>query len=666
MLLQRVIQTLLLGCSVGALGAGTNSLPATADLADLSLEALMKLDVPKVYGASKLEQKTTEAPASVTIITSDEVKRYGYRTLAEILQSVPGFNVSYDRNYAFLGVRGISLGDNNSRVLLLINGHRLNNDLTDGAAIGTDFILDIDLIDRVEVIHGPGSVLYGNNAFLGVINVITRQGKQIDGAEASFDYGSFDTYKGRLSLGKQFTNGPQVLLSGTWYESAGQERLFFPEFNNPAQNNGVAQNMDADAYKSGFGSLGYGDFTLEGAFIRREKVNPTAQFTLTTFNDSRLRTIDDRGYVDLKYTHSFPAVVDVAAQVYYDRNDFQIGYPYSVLAGTNVVASGFSREQDTGEWWGSEVQLTKHFGERLVLSLGGEYRDDFLQEQTITGQATLRTNRQSYGIYFQSDFAVLTKLHFSGGVRYDQYGEFEPAFDPRLALIYNPVPGSTLKAIYGTAFRAPNFYEITTSAHPLQPEKITGYELVYEQELGGHLRSSLSGFYNQMDRLIVFDSGSFTNFDANIAGMELALEGAWPNGIRTRASYSFQDTHDNEPRWNVPDSPNHLVKLNLSVPLLKDKLFAGAEVLFVSSRRSLHTTTDLSGQPLTVQGADAGGYGIFNLTLFSQNIVKNLEFSASVYNVLDRKYADPASHFHVQDTIQQDGRSFRLKLTYHF
>ena len=130
-------------------------------------------------------QKPTEAPSSVTVITSDEIKKYGHRTLADVLQSVQGFHVSYDRNYAFLGARGVSLGDFNSRILLLVDGHRVNNNLTDGAYIDTAFILDIDLIDRVEIIRGPGSVLYGNNAFFGVINVITRQGEQLNGAEVS-------------------------------------------------------------------------------------------------------------------------------------------------------------------------------------------------------------------------------------------------------------------------------------------------------------------------------------------------------------------------------------------------------------------------------------------------------------------------------------------------
>jgi iron complex outermembrane receptor protein len=148
--------------------------------------------------------------------------------------------------------------------------------------------------------------------------------------------------------------------------------------------------------------------------------------------------------------------------------------------------------------------------------------------------------------------------------------------------------------------------------------------------------------------------------------MEVAFEGFWGNGIRGRASYSFQDTRNASVPWEMPDSPNHMFKLNVSVPIYKDKLFASAEVLFNSSRRSLHNATDINGQPVTVQGEDAASYGILNLTLFSQNLIRNLEFSATVYNVLDRRYSDPASNFHTQDTIEQDGRAFRVKLTYRF
>jgi len=270
----------------------------------------------------------------------------------------------------------------------------------------------------------------------------------------------------------------------------------------------------------------------------------------------------------------------------------------------------------------------------------------------------------------QGNFAILTNsqsLHLDAGMRYDQYGDFNPALDPRLALIYNPVKESTFKAIYGTAFRVPDFEELSDLRfQEISPERISSYELVYEQELGYHLRSSLSVFDNQMDHLIVFDSGIYTNFNANTKGVELALEGSWAGGIRGRAGYSFQYTKDDTVAWHVPDSPSQMLKCNLSLPLIKDKLFADAEFQYMSDRLSLHAGTDTSGEPITVQGENAGGYGIVNLTLLSRNLIKNVEFSASVYNLLDHHYADSASNFHTQDIIEQDGRSFRIKLTYRF
>lgn len=650
---------LVVSASISAGAADSSAKPATNDLTELSLEALMEIEVPKVVGASKFEQKTTEAPSSITVINSDEIKRHGHRTLAEVLQSVQGFHVSHDRNYAFLGTRGVSLGDFNSRILLLVDGHRVNNNLTDGALIDTAFILDVDLIDRVEIIRGPGSVLYGNNAFFGVINVITRQGRHVNGAEVSGEYATFDTLKGRATIGKAFTNGLQMLFSGTLYDSAGDARLFYEQFNTPEQNNGVAQNMDGDSFGSFFGSLSYRDFTAQGAFIRREKVNPTAQF-FSTFNDPRLRTMDERSYASLKYAHSFPEIVDVTAQVYYDRNDFEIGYPF---------APSLFKEVQSGEWWGLELQLNKRLWERHLLTLGVEYRDDFHQSDQVSDQDTgqvytdISRSRQSHGVYAQGDFALRTNLHFNAGVRYDQYGDFDPAFNPRLALIYNPVKTATLKALYGTAFRAPNFLELGDPRFQnIQPEEITSYELVYEQEIGRHLRSSLSGFYNEMDDLIVLENGSFTNFNAAARGLELALTGFWTNGCRVRVSYTLQQVEDRSAARRLPDSPEQLIKFNLSVPLLKERIFAGIEYQFTSHRHSLYTTS--TGE--TLLGADAGGFGVVNLTLFSQNLIRNLEFSASVYNLLDQHYSDPASRFHQQDTIERDGRSFRVKLTYRF
>ncbi len=673
--LSQMLKTGVVGftlASLSGLAWSANTADSLSVLKSLSLEELGEVRVYSVVAASKYAQKTTEAPASVSVVTQDEIKLYGYRTLADIVGSLSGFNVSYDRNYSYLGVRGLNLGDNNSRMLLLVDGHRVNSTLNDSAAIGTDFLLDVDLIDRVEVIRGPSAVLYGNNAFFGVINVITRKGEQVNGVEASGEYGGFDTYKLRFTAGKSFTNGVSFLLSGSYYDSAGSEHLYYPQFDQRrssyfgAANNGVAQNLDGDTFGSLFGSLSYWDLTLAGGFIHREKVNPTAP-NFTTFNDPRSRTLEDDGYVDLKYAHVFPEVVEVTARVHYDRSENKSNYPYSISPGGDPFFEEFS----VGEGLGAELQLDKQLWEKHKLSVGVDYRDDFRLDDRVVDPSGIYQNlqnsqssRQNYGFFAQGDFSLLNQLHLDSGVRFDQYGDYAPFYSPRLALIYNPLEKSTFKAIYGTAFRAPNFQEQQSQyIQNIQPEKIESYEFVYEQGIGSHLRSSLSGFYNQMDDLIIYQNGRYANIDADSRGMELALEGNWAKGVRGRASYTLQRTENRTRGGGFPDSPEHLLKFNLSAPVVDEKLFASLEFQYVNSRHTVYT--DPSGGA-TLPGVDTPGFPTLNFTLFSKNIVKNLEVSASVYNLLDETYSDPSTQGHIQDQIPQDCRSFRLKLTYRF
>jgi len=166
----------------------------------------------------------------------------------------------------------------------------------------------------------------------------------------------------------------------------------------------------------------------------------------------------------------------------------------------------------------------------------------------------------------------------------------------------------------------------------------------------------VSGYYNQIDDLISFDQGTFKNVKgAEAKGLELELAGEWPGGLQGRISYTLQETKDRSTGQRLTDSPEHLGKVNLSVPvpLLKEKVFASAEFQYTSQRT-------------TLLGTEAAGFGIVNFTLFSRNLVKGLELSASVYNLLDKKYGDPATPFHLQDILERDGRTFRVKLTYRF
>ena len=190
---------------------------AQSSLPDLSLEDLMQLDAGQVFGASERLQPVTEAPASVSFITAQEIARYGYRTLADILRGVRGMYVTNDRNFSFVGTRGFGKpGDYNSRILLLINGHRVNDNIFGQAEIGAEFGLDPAMFERVEIIRGPASSLYGDSAFFAVVNVITRSGASLGGASITLEAGTLGTQLVRASAGRRLANGLDVALSGTY------------------------------------------------------------------------------------------------------------------------------------------------------------------------------------------------------------------------------------------------------------------------------------------------------------------------------------------------------------------------------------------------------------------------------------------------------------------
>jgi len=632
------------------------------NLKDLSLDELMNIEVATVYGASKYEQKVTEAPSSVSIVTADEIKKYGYRTLADILRSLRSFYVTYDRNYSYLGVRGFGrTGDYNSRFLVLVDGHRINDNVYDSVSIETGFILDIDLIERIEVVRGPSSSLYGSNAFFGIINIITRSGQDLHGVEASGEAGSFDTYKGRFSFGNKFGNGVEMIFSGSLFDSKGQD-LFFKEFNDPATHNGIAQGCDYDRNYSLFSKLSYHDFTLEGAYVSRTKGIPTASYE-TDFNDPRNRTVDESGYMDLKYEHDFQNQLRIMGRLFYDVYKYYGDYIYS-----GVVNKDFAK----GEWWGGEVMVNKTLWERHKLTIGAEYQVNSKQNQWNFNEdpfeMLLDDRRQSerWALYIQDEFKVLKNLILNAGVRYDHYDEFGGTTNPRLALIYTPFEKTAFKLLYGTAFRIPNVYELYYSVSPqkgnpdLKPEGITTYELVYEQYLGKTIRMTFAGFYNRITDLIDSQKDRtdklwvFKNADKIKAkGFEAELEGHWESGLKGRISYTFQNVKDEGLGETPVNSPKHLAKFNLIMPLIHDKVFTGMEVQYTSKRKSL-------------AGNYTEDFFVTNVTVFTQKLLKGLEISGSVYNLFDKKYRDPGSGEHRQDVIEQDGRSFRCKLTYTF
>ncbi|HUT34724.1 MAG TPA: TonB-dependent receptor [Planctomycetota bacterium] len=648
-----------------------NDRELAAKLADLSLDQLMNVQVNTVYAAARHEQRVCEAPAAVSIITAADIRRYGYRTLADIVASVPGCYSTYDRNYHHLGVRGFSRpGDYDSRVLVLVDGHRVNDNIYDSPPIGTYGIPDVALIERVEVIRGPGSALYGSNALLGVVNVVTKRGKDLQGAELAAEAASFGTGKARLTLGTRIGSEGDALFSASAYDSAGPRSLYYREYDDPATNHGVARNCDDDRYGNVFAALTLGEVTLQAAYVSREKGIPTAAWE-TRFNDRRTRTTDERGYLDLKWQRDLTEHLNVQARLYYDYAGYAGQYAYEDDGGGVLV----SRERTRDQWWGAELVFRHTFADppfdRHHLAWGVEYRDNF--EQALWGRDSdvyldERSRSTVCAVFLQDEIRILRNLTLIAGVRHDQYSTFGGTTNPRVSLIYHPFAGTTLKALYGRAFRAPNAYEMhyhdngySQKANPsLQPETIDTFELVLEQRLTEHLRLAASAFAYSMqdivtqqvdpaDDLLVFQNAG----GARARGVEAELAGNWPSGLRGRLGYAFVRAEDEETGERLVNSPAHLARLNVSVPLVRDRLFASAELQYTSRRR-------------TVADAHVAGFCVANFTLYARNLFKGLDASLSVYNLFDKRYADPGSTEHLQEALEQDGRTFRLQLTKRF
>jgi iron complex outermembrane receptor protein len=651
-----------------ALAQGT---PSSQSLTDMSIEELMSLRIDSVYGASGFKQKVTEAPASVIIITSEDIQRYGYRTLADILRNVPGFYVTYDRNYDYLGVRGFGLpGQYNNSFTLLIDGHRINDNIFDAAEIGRDSPLNVDLIDRVEVIRGPNSSLYVASAFLGVINVITKRGRDLPQVAVAGEVASYQAYKSRISYGNQFKNGLELLIAGSFYDSHGQDQLFFKEFDNPATSHGIATDADGEQLHQFFVSASWGGFTLHGVFGSREKIIPTAPFG-TIFKVTGTRTVDERGYIDLMYERELPHGWNLSSRTYYDlfNNDGTYEYDYSASGGPSRV---LNRNFAHGQWWGEDVAVSKQAFGNQRLSVGAEFRDNFQQDQ---GNYDVKPFAQYFSdsrtsnvasLYAQDEIRLRTNLILNIGLRYDHYSTFGGTTNPRAALIYNPWETTTFKFLYGQSFRAPNMFELYydapgNQANPsLRPETVKTAELVWEQYLPRNLVLAVTGFDYPIRHLISqrVDPASGSAFYANagslnLRGLDFAISRSVPGGLGGRLSYSFQEATYATTRMAVTNSPKHLIQASLSVPVVRRKLFASMDLQYVSKRA-------------TLAGPYAVAYVVPNFTLFHRSVSEKWEFSASLYNAFNQRYADPAGNGLAENEIVQDGRTFRIKVGYTF
>lgn len=638
---------------------------AGRDLSALSLEDLVQ--VPVVTAASKFEQLISDAPSSVVVLTASDIRSFGWRTLADALATLPGLYVTNDRGYSYLGARGfLRPGDYNGRFLLMIDGVRTNDPVYDQAMLGTEGLLDLDMVKRIEFVPGPGSAVYGSNALFGVINIVTRDGSSMAGLRAAVAAGSFGERRGRVSYGWHNQGGADLLVSATSYARTGQD-LYFPEYDTPDQNHGVAHRLDYDRAQNFLVTGTYGEFALTAVYLARTKGIPTASYG-AVFN-APYSTRDTSANAAITWTHELAPGAALAAQVSWGRAEY-LGVGYF----EQDIGPVRNFDGDHARWFGASVTstVTALSGHKIVAGIEAN-RNTRREQYNFDGAPyTLLLDEHApvdtrTAAFVEDEIRLPAGFMVNAGLRYDHYQH--PAIhrvSPRIALLYKVTPRDTLKLIGGSAFRAANAYEMYYAypgadgqiANPnLQPERIATRELVLEHALAGAGHATLSLFHYAMDDLVNLQQDPngglavYLNLEhAQAHGVEAALENQF-GGTRLRASYAWQQATGNNGAPLI-DSPRHLGKVNLVSDLPWRGARLGSELQCSSARQGQRET--------------AGGYCVANLTLTVARVLSGADLSFSVFNAFDKRYADITDAAFARETVARQSRTLYAKLGYRF
>lgn len=621
------------------------------DLTALSLEQLTQIEV---YGVSKSQERLLDAPASVSVITADQIRAFGYRTLAEIIASARGFFLQTDRAYTWLGVRGFApVGDYNTRLLLLIDGNRVHDGVFESAFTGSEAVIDVELIDRVEVIRGPSSSVYGTSAFFGVVNVVTKDaaaaGGSIEGRTGSGrERGAAAGVAGRFAGGGYLLRASRTSADGLDVELV------------PA--GGRFGGVDGLTLTRAFAKLQWEGWRVSfGAQQRRKDVGYGLYGTDP--GDDRAYVYDAHVFADARYEAQAAANSAWSARVFYGSTPLRDVYVY---------AGDVTRDWYPARWAGTEWQLTHRFSDAHRLIGGVELRRDLESESRGESDALGRfvdvTRPGSrHGVFVQDDFRWSESIATSLGVRHDRLKDLSET-SPRLALIWRTSPAGSLKLLAGTAFRAPSTYE-GNYAYPgfyltnpaLQSERIRTLDLDYETALGAAGRFGLTLYRYRATGLINLVAASpagelqYQNIGvATARGADLELEHALSSALRLRGVLSYAHAVDGDGR-RLPNSPRLVGRASALWRFTSNGWRAALEAVHVGSR------------PL-----DAGvipAYTVTNLTLTSPVVRSGFDLAVNIRNLFDRGYADPIEAPGLPGdpyAVRQPGRTWIVKLTYSF
>ncbi len=663
--------------------------------------AIAMQPLQEVSAASRVTESVEDAPSSVTIIPREELRAMAYPTVYEALRGVRGFYIWDDRSYQVVGVRGMGrLGDYGARLLLLSDGMPINDNITGSSYTGADLRTDIADVERIEVIRGPGSVLYGTNAFSGVVNVVPRRGEPTGGdvQVSTYEYG-FSRVRAGLRL--RMTEDAGFWVSVAAARSEGRD-FYFPEFDEPdgLGTDGEARGLDGQRTGTVTALAWWRDVTVQWLFHQRTKDVPTSEYE-TLFGLPGTHQDDTRGVVEVRYEPRLGERLQFFARLFAKYYRFDGDFLYdSTYGGLDVYSEVY-----TGLIGGAELRAVATPFDMLRLTVGGEVqqhpRADLHGESNLYGEyLDYDAGAQRLGAgYLVADLAPSNRFRLSGGARLDAYPTYGTAVSPRASLIVRPYAGGNLKIMGGSAFRAPSTYELyyedcfegfyyegdivcSTQIEPrsLDPETIYSGEIEFSHRLSARWTALVAGYGTYAKNVVILgatddprlvgaDIDEYRNSELPIftLGGEAEIRRDWRQGWMVSASYSLQRTEYVEgvelrsgSGREAPNAPTHLAGVRAAAPIVPRALTAATRVAAQSSVWDRYDDPD--GDNSDPEQRQVDGAVVWDLVLSGESERWHLTWAAGLYNVLDWQYAAPVSREFIMRTVPQPGRTLLLSL----
>ena len=635
------------------------------DLADLTLEQLLNV---KVTSASLHEQSLKDVPGNVTVITAEEIARFGCRTLEDALSYVPGFFFTSDHTYTYLGVGGFALpGDYATRIIVMINGHNIAENVFDMSTwFGYDSPVDMDLVERIEVVRGSSSALYGSSGMLATINVVTKRPSESSGTGTRFETDSLGERKAEVTTSVPLRGGADLLLSMSVFNNAGAHQLYLPEFDSPLTNFGRAVDMDGSRGYHLFADFTWGRWELLGVAASDQRQVPIS-FGPTIFNDRGVRSEDSRRFAELSYTRDFYGDRSLSWGTSFDSYTYYGIYRYAGDDGGVID----NRERDGGNWIGSRLSYRMPDLFNGHLTVGTDAQLDLQAEVHVFNVApvsgdVLLFNRpdRRVGIFAQQEWSVGKHWEINAGARFDWSYLKPDATSPRASLIYKPAGNTAVKLLFSRGFRDPStfnmFYDDGISQignRLLRPETDHSYEINLDQRFLKRFRAQASLYRYDIANLIqdIYTPSGLAEYvnqgGARSLGGSLGVNARLSGDIQIDASLELQRTIFSNGRV-LPNSPGQVGKVRASLPLWRNRLMIGLGIQALGQRRTL------DGIPLP-------WVILPEAVVSTRPMPGGISFSAGVKNLSNAFYRDPAALNEVVDSMIGRGRAYYLNLSWH-